>query len=1067
MTASDGNTRPHWARRWLRSFRILLLLLVLAALAALLYLNQVGLPDLIKHPLLAELRARGLDLNFRRLRLHAYRGIVADDVTLRQAGHAYSPQVQIQEADVNLDLTALADGQWKPTSITLRGGQLRWSVPTTNQPPADVAIDGLVAELAFLPADQWRLDRFQAVWRGIKFRISGTLTNASEVALWSSKPRPSSTALFERIHGIVTYLDQVRLTEPPEVRIVVRADARALNQLRADITVSPTSGRAPFGTAEEAILHARCLPAGMDGQDLSIELGGRASRIGTEWATLRQPRFETRWLLNHTNLLPRHATSRLDVAEAQTRWGKGRQLHLAWTFEPRLESTPSATNPSLANSHFEAAGTALDSPHGTAQRGTLRGDLVHHGLQWPPSSVTTHIELAGIRTTAGEARALRLDAGARPNPDTNAVTQAEASWGFWAPLAPYRVTWDIDAEGPRTPKLAADRLRCAGAWTPPTAEVHNLRLELDGRPLEARLRAHATTRALQVEVDSHIDPHRFNPFLGERARRWLGRYEWTEPPHLVAQAALVWPAWTNRWPDWEREVEPSVVASGSFEVKQGAYRTVRVSSAQGQMRFSNQVLRIDPLHATRPEGAARLRIVHDSRTEEYRIDASGIADLKALTPFYGAANQRVLDPFEFSQPAAVTCTVWGPWDIGKGALAGHVQLTNFTYKSEPIAAIDTTLAYTNGVVDLQNARGWHATGRVAADGLHYEFRNRRLAITNATSTMDPNIVARLIGPDTARTLEPYHFATPPTVQLNGAVTLGKNPDADLRFHVAGGPFRWLVFQLPQIDADLHWRGLFLGISNAAGPCYGGRLQGDGQFDLSPEGSTDFKFRLRATDLDLHAVMSDVSSPTNRLEGALTCDLTVTAANSAALHSSWHGHGGVRLRDGLLWDTPVFGVFSPVLNAVYPGLGNSRAERATATFVITNSVIDTKDLEIHASGMRLDYRGTVDFKTRMNARVELRFLHNTPGVGPLVSLMFAPLTKVFEYKLTGTLASPHKGPLYIPKILLFPLRPISTIRELFSAPKAQEQDRTEPPESSPPPGTTPPSSANPSQPAQRQ
>ncbi len=151
-------------------------------------------------------------------------------------------------------------------------------------------------------------------------------------------------------------------------------------------------------------------------------------------------------------------------------------------------------------------------------------------------------------------------------------------------------------------------------------------------------------------------------------------------------------------------------------------------------------------------------------------------------------------------------------------------------------------------------------------------------------------------------------------------------------------------------------------------------------------------------------------------------------------------------DGFLWDMPLFGIFSSALNAVMPGLGNSRVSGGSATFTLINSVIHTDDMEIRSPAMRLVYRGAIDFQGRVDARVEARLLRDAWVIGPLVSLVLSPLTKLFEYKVTGTLHEPQKEPLYIPKPLTFPLHPFRSLRELFS----EEKPNTPPPTEKPPP-----------------
>ena len=223
------------------------------------------------------------------------------------------------------------------------------------------------------------------------------------------------------------------------------------------------------------------------------------------------------------------------------------------------------------------------------------------------------------------------------------------------------------------------------------------------------------------------------------------------------------------------------------------------------------------------------------------------------------------------------------------------------------------------------------------------------------------------------------------------------------------------------------------MTNITTSFYGGTAQGNAWFDVSERDHARFKFFLGVTNADLHALMADLNSPTNRLEGALTGGLTITSADTHDF-KSWNGFGRAKLRDGLIWDTPIFGVMSSVMNTVVPGIGNNRASDAGGKFTITNSVIHTHDLDIRASGMRLQYDGTVDFATRVEARVQAELLRDTWLIGPVVSKVLWPVSKMFEYKVTGTLAKPDMEPVYVvPKIFLAPLHPVKAIRGMFEEP----------------------------------
>ena len=130
------------------------------------------------------------------------------------------------------------------------------------------------------------------------------------------------------------------------------------------------------------------------------------------------------------------------------------------------------------------------------------------------------------------------------------------------------------------------------------------------------------------------------------------------------------------------------------------------------------------------------------------------------------------------------------------------------------------------------------------------------------------------------------------------------------------------------------------------------------FDSAPGRGEGFRtdFTLRNIDLDLLTL--GLTGKSNRVEGKLDGYLALEAP-VAANKATWTGHGDVHIHDARLWDIKIFGVLSPLLNAMSPGLGDSRARQASALFSIADDKITSDDLEIHSTGMRLLYRGSVD------------------------------------------------------------------------------------------------------------
>jgi hypothetical protein len=214
--------------------------------------------------------------------------------------------------------------------------------------------------------------------------------------------------------------------------------------------------------------------------------------------------------------------------------------------------------------------------------------------------------------------------------------------------------------------------------------------------------------------------------------------------------------------------------------------------------------------------------------------------------------------------------------------------------------------------------------------------------------------------------------------------------------------------------------------------YGGDATGSAYFDFHPKEGNDFNFVANVENANVHWLATDLSSPTNHLEGVLSGRFIMTSANSEDWRT-WNGYGQANLHDGLIWDVPIFGILSPVLNIVAPGLGSSRATDATARFVMTNGVAFSDDLEIRSTMTRLEYTGTADLKGNVNARVTAQLLRDTWVVGPLVSTALWPVSKLFEYKISGTLGKPESEPVYVvPKLLLMPLHPIRSLEEILSS-----------------------------------
>ncbi|HMJ91977.1 MAG TPA: hypothetical protein VK530_19300, partial [Candidatus Acidoferrum sp.] len=237
MARKPQSRRWRIARRVFRWFRIVVLLLVLAAIIGAVWLNHVGLPDFLKERLVAELRSRGVSLQFTRMRLHWYRGIIADDVRVGKPAETNAPQFSATQAELLIDGGALLDRKLQLTGLALRGGRMTLPVWGTNDTPRELVVEKIGGELRFSPPDQWELANLHAEAFGVKLLLAGTVTNASALQKYKfarkTPPDDKSAAAFW--HELIAKLEQSVFEAPAEIVGKINGDARDPGSFRASI----------------------------------------------------------------------------------------------------------------------------------------------------------------------------------------------------------------------------------------------------------------------------------------------------------------------------------------------------------------------------------------------------------------------------------------------------------------------------------------------------------------------------------------------------------------------------------------------------------------------------------------------------------------------------------------------------------------------------------------------------------------------------------------------------------------------------------------------------------------
>ncbi len=975
MSATGKKSPVKWWRvfricfRWTR---IAILFAILGVICALTYVSEVGLPDFLKRPLLQSLETRGVELRFSRLRWRWARGFVAEDVRFGSALPLPDiPQLSLREVELRLDSSQLYHLKFAVNGLNLGGGKLSWPLLNPSQPSSVLNLTNLDARLRLLPGDEWVLDGLSAVFENARFSLTGSITNASMLKTWpifSHGAKKSAPGSFgERLRQFAEAMHRVHFASQPQLNVIVHGDAANTSSFDAFVILHAPGVSTPWCDVSKGDLLLRLSPPPSGNGPSKLEFRLDVAAVKTAYAEASQVHAEIHALGDDglTNLV--HATLEFSAVKASTLWAD------VGTVSASVQWSHSLTNPLPADGVAKLTFSDIETQWATASHATLTASL-----RTPAISVPSQPEL-----------------------------------GFWNTLAPYVLGLESRVENIRAGDFESREVAISGNWKAPMLTITNLYTEMYQGHFKADADINVSNRKARLALNSDFDALRAYPLLPPAAQRWLDhqRFDWVKPPVIQAAGTITLPEWTNRHPDWHGEIMPTLALNGHFELGEGSYRGVSFTNASSHIIFSNMTWCMPDMLARRPEGAVQMFFTSDDRTQDYFFKVhSGMNVQPIRTVLENEKARQVFDKFTFGTPAEVTAEIWGRWhEPTRTGFTAHIAATNLTYKTESATAVSANLQYTNKFLLLTHSRAEQTNLFVTVESMGFDLTTLRGHLTNGFSTIDPMVIARLIGPRTAESFMAYHFVVPPQIRADGEVPLTEDVSvSDMHFAIEGGPFDWWKFHLPRIRGKAHWVGDELFLEDMDADFYGGNIQGSAKFDFDTEMGTDASFDVEVKDTMLQLLLADVATSTNHLEGTLNGNLQITRGNTAD-RQSWFGSGHAQLKDGLIWNIPIFGILTPLLNTLSPGLGESRAGQGTADFVITNSVIRTDNLEVRSPTLRLFYRGTVDFDLKVDAKVDAEIGRDAPLVGEVVSVMLYPFGKMFETRVTGTLGNPKREP----------------------------------------------------------
>lgn len=566
-------------------------------------------------------------------------------------------------------------------------------------------------------------------------------------------------------------------------------------------------------------------------------------------------------------------------------------------------------------------------------------------------------------------------------------------------------------------------------WSYPYLEIGNFNISFTNCNLNTRCKANITNGDVKLNIDGSTGFESIKAIMPSKTQKILESINVGYIDKMSIEIESNIKNITNITDLTLTELLNESKIMGSANILNVNYQGLKYDNIVSDFIYSNSVIGFKELYLN---GENKILITNSTVNFNNSMILlnydSQITKISEITNIYSKANE-VIARIEIKSPSHITGTLYLNYtNIKTLNLYGIAQLTNVIIRGKPVRTLVFDYKYSSNMAIFSRIELTRTEGIAKAKEIVADFDKQTVLIDNAEGKVDFTDFTTMISSEVETKMKPFKFSMAPFVRAKGTVPM-RGSYGDIQFNVYAPAFKWGWISAKEINSVILWKGETITITNVTAYFHNGRLNGNIYIDFEEKGLTNLYFNVEINNVNVRSLLIDLDAKSKNIEGFLSGRLVVSSPKIED-YRLWCGQGQTTIEDGLIWDIPVFGIFSPVLNMVSPGLGNSRANYGAATFILTNGVISSTDLEIRSKAVRLHYEGTLNIEKQINARVEAEVLRDMWVIGPAIRLMLKPLTTLFIYKVSGTIDNPILEPLFIPKFMLMPFHPFRTLKNFF-------------------------------------
>lgn len=518
-------------------------------------------------------------------------------------------------------------------------------------------------------------------------------------------------------------------------------------------------------------------------------------------------------------------------------------------------------------------------------------------------------------------------------------------------------------------------------------------------------------RDAYVHVTNSLPAEVWRPLLPPAASAWMqekGLY----PGGFVRGEVTAGPAPAESlFRDLDAALEADRLTVRGAQV---AYAAFQLSRRGVRWNITNGVFKIG---AESSRGTMQVHGALDESKGRFEGVVDSTAYLDQMMTWYPTGIARRVAPLQcLSNAPAIRGRFGGETsDTGAVWFAADVAVADCIYRDVDIETMAAHVVYTNNRLRFDPIRVTRREG-AAAGRVDIDY-NRETVSMSITGALNPRAVARVIGPDVERILEDFDYRGPSRTVMNGRLDFGAHRTSDLEGSFEGREVAFMNYPMDTCAFTFTVVSNMITVSDIHALCCGGRMYGDLLFYVyTGNEPTRYAVQCKWENVGLRRFIAMTGgSETSAYRGLLHGQINATGRLGTNFEQTTEGVIKVSVTEGELSRLPLLGGLSQYLSRILPGLGYLSQQEFDAVGEIAHGRVYTENAKILGPSVSIKAIGKIHFDRRLDFRVRVQLLRRG-AIADILRILTLPVSRLFEFRLRGTIDDPQWRPENLPKEL---------------------------------------------------